>query len=54
MYERATGRIPDPATTAALAAFLKEQATAYGTTDARAWTDLAHVLFNQKEFLYLR
>ncbi len=54
MYERATGRLPDPATTAALAAFLKEQATAYGTTDARAWTDLAHVLFNQKEFLYLR
>jgi len=54
MYESATAHLPDPAITAALAAFLKEQSTTYGTTDARAWSDLAHVLFNQKEFLYLR
>ena len=54
MYEQATGRLPDPATTAALAGFLKEQSTTYGTTDARAWTDLAHALFNSKDFIYVR
>ena len=54
IYEAATTRVPDAATTATLAAFLKDQSTLYGATDARAWADLAHVLFNQKDFIYLR
>lgn len=54
MYEAATGRVPENETASALAGFLKSQSAVYGTTDSRAWADLAHVLFNQKEFLYLR
>ena len=54
MYESATGHLPEPVTAAALAAFLKEQSTTYGTTDSRAWTDLAHALFNSKDFIYVR
>jgi mono/diheme cytochrome c family protein len=54
MYEAVTSRVPDAETTAALAAFLKNQATVYGASDSRAWADLAHVLLNQKDFIYLR
>ncbi|NQV28385.1 MAG: DUF1553 domain-containing protein, partial [Rhodopirellula sp.] len=39
--------------------FLKGQASAYGAganweTDVRAWADLCHVLFNVKEFVFLK
>lgn len=54
MYEKATGHPPDETTIAALITFVKEQSKVYGATDARAWGDLAHVLFNHKDFLYLR
>ncbi|NLT70754.1 MAG: DUF1553 domain-containing protein, partial [Verrucomicrobiaceae bacterium] len=54
MYEKATGHLPNAPTLAALTSFLKEQSLLHGTTDARPWTDLAHVLFNQKAFFYLR
>ena len=54
MYEKATGYLPDAPTLAALTAFLEEQSRLHGTTDTRPWTDLAHVIFNQKAFLYLR
>jgi hypothetical protein len=41
-------------------AFLESQADAYGLADAaresdpRLWVDVCHVLFNAKEFLYVR
>jgi len=54
MYEAATSRVPDAETTAALASFLKNQATVHGANDSRAWADLAHVLLNQKDFIFLR
>jgi hypothetical protein len=57
MYLAAFGRRPEPEETAAAEEFLREQAPAYGDSaadlDARAWADLAHVLFNLKEFLYI-
>jgi cytochrome c553 len=56
MYARAFGRPPDDAECAACLAFLKRQADSYGVApDAPApWADLAHTLFNVKEFIYLR
>lgn len=54
MVEAATGRRPDDATAGVLASFLEEQATLYGARDERVWSDLAQVLYNQKDFLYLR
>ncbi len=52
MYREAFGRKPtDDERTAALG-FIEEQAKAYGKPDdLRAWADLAHVLFNVKEFV---
>jgi hypothetical protein len=44
----------------ALMAFLESQADAYKledaalATDPRLWADICHVLFNAKEFLYVR
>jgi len=54
MFESATGRVPDKTTLDALASFLEEQSTLYGARDKRVWSDLAHALFNQKDFIYLR
>ena len=57
MVEAATGRLPDESALASLAGFLDEQTALYGARDgkdARAWADLAHALFNQKDSLYLR
>jgi hypothetical protein len=54
MVEAATGRQPDPSALATLAAFLEEQSTLYGARDERVWSDLAHALFNSKDFLFLR
>ncbi len=54
MVEAATGTAPDPSTVDALAAFLDEQSTLYGARDERVWSDLAHALFNSKDFLYVR
>jgi len=34
-------------------AFLAEQGKEHGASDVRAWADLAHVLFNVKEFIFL-
>jgi hypothetical protein len=59
MYQIAFGR---PATEAEVKegiAFLQKQATAYGAgaeawkTDARAWGDFGHVLWNVKEFIFI-
>lgn len=54
MVEAATGREPDKTTIETLALFLEEQSTLYGARDERSWSDLAHTLFNSKDFLYLR
>ncbi len=54
MYEVALGAEPSTDRVAALAGFLDTQAETYGTVDDRAWTDLAHVLINMKDFIYLR
>ncbi len=54
MVETATGREPDKSTLDALAAFLGEQSTLYGARDERVWSDLAHALFNSKDFIFVR
>ncbi|HRQ87667.1 MAG TPA: DUF1553 domain-containing protein, partial [Bacteroidia bacterium] len=54
MVEAATGRLPDESTLDTLAAFLDEQSTLYNARDERVWSDLAHAIFNQKGFIYLR
>ncbi len=54
MFESATGREPSPSVLATLADFLREQSGLHGASDERVWSDLAHALFNSKDFLYLR
>ncbi len=54
MMEAATGKRPDKTTLDTLAAFLDEQSTLYGARDKRVWSDLAHAIFNSKDFLYVR
>ena len=54
LYATALGR---PATDAELqraAAFIARQSVAHGGDESKAWRDLAHAVFNLKEFLYLR
>ena len=59
MYERAFARPPSGAELEAALSFLRRQATARGVEagapfeDARVWADLAHALFNSKEFIYI-
>jgi hypothetical protein len=55
MYVAAFARQPIDNERRAASAFLDEQAQLYGcnTTDVRVWTDLAHVLMNVKEFIYV-
>ncbi|RFC47983.1 MAG: Protein of unknown function DUF1553/DUF1549/Planctomycete cytochrome C [Verrucomicrobia bacterium] len=54
MLERATGDSAPPAEVARLEAFWQAQTTAYQGDAQRAWTDVAHVLFNTKDFLYIK
>ncbi len=54
MYEAAFGRPPTKAELTAATDFVAEQAKEYGKPDhPKAWTDLAHVLFNAKEFIFV-
>ena len=54
MYVVAFGRPPTDEELADALAFLEEQGKQYGRADdARAWTDLCHVLFNVKEFIFV-
>jgi hypothetical protein len=54
MYEAAFGRAATKAELAAAREFLAGQAAEYGKPDdPRAWADLAHVLFNAKEFIFV-
>ena len=50
MYAEAFGRNPSPAELRSASAFLTE-AQVDGGDDPQAWSDLAHVLFNVKEFV---
>jgi Protein of unknown function (DUF1553) len=53
MYETAFARPPSDRELADALLFLKEQSQEYGPADEwRAWSDLGHVLFNMKEFIY--
>ncbi len=54
MYEAAFGRPPTKTELSAALEFLAEQAKEYGKPDhLKAWADLAHVLFNTKEFIFV-
>jgi hypothetical protein len=58
MYESAFTREPTEIELAECIAFLersnnKPGAPATGSDDPAAWADLAHVLFNVKEFIFL-
>ena len=55
MYQSAFGRPPTEAETQNCLDFLDQQAKVAGKKpdDAAVWADLAHVLFNLKEFIFL-
>jgi len=59
MYRQAFGRRPTQEERAAASGFLVEQGRRYGLTDqqgpsdARPWSDLCHVMFNAKEFIFI-
>ncbi|HEV3386898.1 MAG TPA: PSD1 and planctomycete cytochrome C domain-containing protein [Gemmata sp.] len=54
MYESGFGRLPTKPELDAAMEFLAEQGKEYGKVDApKAWSDLAHVLFNAKEFIFV-
>jgi cytochrome c553 len=55
MYRTAFGRDPGRDEISACLQFLVDQATRRQTTpvDVRVWADLAHTLFNAKDFIYL-
>jgi Protein of unknown function (DUF1549)/Protein of unknown function (DUF1553)/Planctomycete cytochrome C len=57
MFLRAYGRLPDSTDRAQIAEFLGQQAARYAgaiAEDPRVWADLAHVIFNSKEFIFVR
>jgi hypothetical protein len=51
MYELALGRPPTAEETARALGFLKARG---GEVEVAAWSDLAHALFNTKEFIFIR
>ena len=53
MYESAFGRPPTALEVSEAQTFLAEQGKEYGAVDVLAWADLAHVLFNVKEFIFV-
>ena len=55
MYLAAYARLPEPSELEQATQFIEQQAKLYGPQEqAKAWGDLAHVLFNVKEFIFLR
>ena len=57
MFETAFGRLPDAEEVRDAEAFLdgqKVEYTTFGDGDPRIWADLAHVLFNSTEFIFVR
>jgi hypothetical protein len=53
MYEAGFGRLPTGNELDESLAFLAGQGKEYGRIDERAWADLAHVVFNVKEFIFV-
>jgi hypothetical protein len=55
MFQEALAKPPSSAQVERARRFLDQQASLYGAAadDPRIWTDLAHMLFNMKEFIYL-
>jgi hypothetical protein len=54
MYVAAFGRPPTADETQSAVAFVAELSKEYGKPDhPKAWADLAHVLFNAKEFIFV-
>ena len=55
MFHQAFGKPPSPVQIERIQQFLTQQAELYGAAEdeLRIWADLAHVLFNMKEFIYL-
>jgi hypothetical protein len=54
MYESGFGRLPTKLELSAAMDFLAEQGKEYGKADhPKAWSDLAHVLLNAKEFIFI-
>jgi hypothetical protein len=55
MYISAFGREPSASECSNAIGFLENQAKEYGCSadDDRVWADLAHVLFNSKEFVFV-
>jgi hypothetical protein len=55
MYEAAFARPPSQGELADALAFVEDQERAYGKeSDPRVWSDLCHVLFNVKEFIFVQ
>ncbi len=58
MFVRAFGRTPNARELRQTRAFLAQQAARYGASvgdaETHAWTDLAHVLFNSAEFVFVQ
>ena len=57
MFEKAFGRMPAAWEARDVEAFLDNQKTehmAFGDDDPRPWADLAHVLFNSTEFIFVQ
>jgi hypothetical protein len=58
MFEGAFGRLPEEWERRAALDFVREQELRYGvapgSAEEKAWGDLAHVLFNSTEFVFLR
>jgi hypothetical protein len=54
LYATALSRPATDAEAARAAAFLAQQTAAHGADEKSAWQDLAHAVFNLKEFLYLK
>ena len=55
LYESAFGRLPEPSETADALSFLNATLTTPGSPEElRSWSDLCHVLFNVKEFIFVR
>jgi hypothetical protein len=54
MYASAFGRAPTEVETKKCLAFLESQGKLHGDPAApAAWNDLAHVLYNSKEFIFV-
>ena len=53
LYVRAFGRPPSASETSRAIGFLEAQSTQDAKGEVRAWSDLCHVLFNVKEFIFV-